>query len=209
MRDDTRDMESQFDAMLAGWADDFDRFPEPNAAVVERVKSAVRHEMNEQWLTAYGTPLPSDDAVGEVRQAVRDELDRSIRPLVWSRWLQSRGVAGLAAAALVAVCVGLIQQVGSAGSRRAGTSVEPLMVARAHVDLFVEAAQYTLAEDEFVESVLDELQSIDEKLVGSSGEPAVESVLDELDGALQDILDEAAPADATMGSTMRLPEVLG
>lgn len=209
MPDETQDIENRIDAMLEELAEAIDRVAEPNAAVVARVKSAVRHELNEQWLAAYGTPTPSDETVGEVRQAVRREL---IHTRALGRLFAAgppRFWAGLAAAAMIALSVGLIRQVGYMASRPPALADRSTVQVAVDVDLFVEAAQLALAEDPFAESVLDELQSIDDTLVGSLRDREAQAVAEELDSAMRDILESTAPRDDTMGLNGKRPGVLG
>lgn len=209
MSEDTRNLENDVDAMLHDLAGAIDRFAEPNAAVLARVKSAVRHEVNEQWLAEYGTPLPSDEAIHLTRRVVRSQLTRtrlSDRFLARSR---SRALAGLAAAAMLAVSVGLIRYIGYLNPARSIRTVQNVVETRVDVDLFVEAAQFALADDDFAESVLDELRSIDDSIADSLHDRDSQAVADELDGAVREILESAAPADDTMGSSGHRPEVLG
>ena len=47
---------------------------EPSDAAVLRVKAAMRHELNEEWLADQAAPLPSAEAVRRVHKAVIAEL---------------------------------------------------------------------------------------------------------------------------------------
>lgn len=192
-------LERQVDAMLDGFAAELDRVPGPNAAVLERVRASVRHRINEQWLDEQPSPAPSPALLRSVCRAVRQELTPLPHPAArgLGRWTpQTR--AGFAAAAVMAVCVGLIYEVGN----RTRSAVQPdayVQAAQQRVDLFVETAQVVLATDEFSESVLSELDAIEARLAGSSPSDSAAGVLEELDGAMQDILEAPDAGDRTMG----------
>jgi hypothetical protein len=204
MPDETH-LEAQVNAMLAEWAADINDVPEPSRAVLERVKAAVRHEVNEQWLADQPAPIPSEQAMRRTRRAVHQALGRS--GLNRGRLFNPQMIAGLTAAAMLAACVGLIRYV---GYLQPATSVNPMLAAaQEHVDLFVESAEYALATDAFSESVLDELDLINAQLAGTSQEEGFQSVLDELDGAIQEMFDDPEGTDDIMGSVTRSQGVLG
>ncbi|HOA73089.1 MAG TPA: hypothetical protein PL151_00835 [Phycisphaerae bacterium] len=180
------DLEKQVDTLIGGLKVELDR-PQPNPAVLARVKAAVRHELNERWLDQYPSPQPSRKALHRVRLAVREELARS-GP---ARRRTSLFSGGWAAAAMMALCVGLIQQIGY---------LQPVSVpdsnaawaqaAQTHVELFVETVQLAMSTDDFSHSVLDELGEIRQSLTGLSDRSATQDVLDELDSAMWQILDD-------------------
>jgi hypothetical protein len=179
------DLEKQVDTLLGGLAAELDR-PAPNAAVLARVKSAVRHELNEQWLARHPSPGPRPEALQRVRLAVREELARSGR----NRRRMSPFSAGLAAVAMLALCVGLIRQVGYLQPPAVhNNSPAWAQAAQTHVDIFVEAAQVAMTTDDFSDSVLDELGEIRQTLTGASKDDSTQDVLDELDSAMWQILD--------------------
>ena len=96
---------------VANWLDALaDRLPvTPSEGAVERVKGAVRHELNAQWLEQQAEPEPSVETVERVKSAVRLELARQdtgpvavpAATLGWLRW-----GGRLAAAAVIGLVVG-------------------------------------------------------------------------------------------------------
>ncbi len=203
---DKRNLEAQVEATLAELAADISAVPAPNEAVVERVKAAVRHEINEQWIAAQTSPLPSPDALRRTRAAVHEELGRVAGGRSGGR-LRPQMLAGLSAAAAMAACVGLIRYV---GLLQPTTSDSPMLAAaREHVNLFVEAAEYTLAKDEFSESVLNELDSINARMEATSPQHGPEGIVDELDQAIQQVLENSENTDGIMGGASWPQEVVG
>lgn len=201
MTEDTRDFESQVEARFEEWAPRIDRAPGPSADVLDRVKAAVRHELNEEWLASQSSPSPSPAALQKVRAAVRQELARSSSGPGWSRrWLISPRLAGLAAAAMLMIGVGIVQW----GAYFSGHVDEPptqdiwLAAAEEQVDLFVEAAQVAMGPDAFSESILNELDAIHARLARTTQAEPGEDLLDELDSALQEILEGSPPSDGLM-----------
>lgn len=205
---DEKHLESQVDAMLAEFTADIDDVPAPSDAAVERTKAAVRHEINEQWLASHPSPQPSEDALRRTRTAVRSELKRG-RARRANGWrLPPQVLAGLAAAAMLAACVGLIRYV---GYLQPTTTVSPMLAAaQEHVDLFVEAAEYTLATDEFSESIRNELNSIYARMPGNSQQQDDDNdVLDELDRAIEEFFENSRKTDGIMGGASWPREVVG
>lgn len=86
----------------------------PSEAAIERVRMAVRHELNEQWLREQAQPAPSDLAVGRTKRAVREVLAEAGESRGASRWWMSRRTWGIAAVAAIALAVGILQFRGAA-----------------------------------------------------------------------------------------------
>jgi len=190
-------MENQIETMLSGVAGAID-VPGPEPAIVQRVKAAVHIEIDEQWLAGHPSPLPSRAALSLAKRAVRFELapSRTGRARILP---SSQALAALAAAAMLVLSVGLIHRMGQlqrAGNQQVG---QPLVLAaQERVDLFLEAAQVALQRDEFSESVLGELESIDARLA-EDPEVQQDDILQELDDAIREILGDPAPRDGTLG----------
>lgn len=206
MIDSLEQREKQANQALATLADELNGCGGPGPAVMERIKCAVRHEMNEQWLARQPEPERRPDLLADVQADVRREIARQQG---WARGMRSshhalsgfgahsRWVAALAAAAMMAICVGVVRQVGYLGVQT-GTSGGNAMVNSAPVDLFVEAAQATFANDEFSAEVLKEVQSIESQLAGAKSN-SQGTTLEDLSGALQEVLDGSGSQGATMG----------
>ena len=200
---DMRDLENEVEAMLEPLAGRLDRLPRVGEAVIERVKAAVRHEINEQWLAAQPAVQPPTEVIAGVRTAVRDELRRK-RSAASHRFsthegdpaARQRWAAGLAAAAMIAICAVLIQRVGTLGP----APISPgAMAANQPLDLFADAAEVALADNE---------------MTGHRGPPRAtvdnsDGVLDDLNNAVQDILSNPKPKDSTMNWPLLGPGALG
>lgn len=191
-----RETEAAIHTMIADIAGELDRVAPPNEAVLARVKTAVRHEMNEQWLAQQSGPEPSGEAMARLRRAVRQALVGTTKSGPPDS-LRVQWRAALTAAAMIALCLGLIRHVGHLQAERDHTLV--LAAAREHVDFFVDAAQESLAPDEFSQSVLNELEFINGRLAGSDDD-SVGSELDEADHAIQDIIEDSEQNDGKVGS---------
>lgn len=187
-----RKIEAEVSAMLKVFAADLDRLPPVGEAVTERIKTAVRDEINEQWLAAQLPLRPAAETVDSVRAAVHEELRRQAtfaqcasstkREAGWRAVL-----GGLAAAAMIGLCIGLIQFVGQrtvpAHTRLAGA------VPMQAIDTFVEAAEIALALDESAiasRAFADALTGVSE-----------DDVFEELSEAMQDILSSSEQDGST------------
>lgn len=161
---------------------------EPSDATVLRVKAVVRHELNEEWLAGQAAPLPSAEAVRRVHQAVIAELAKpaSARLSAWGKT-----AAVLAAAAMIAMSVGVIRWAGLVGS----PSVSPEVAeAEKHVELFLATAEKVFSLDDLTESIADDLSAIEEDIDGwqsaGSGETGgLGDVLREIDGTTPEPLE--------------------
>lgn len=212
MAENTRDLEPQVEAMLEEWALHIDDVPGPTPDVLDRVKAAVRHQVNEEWLASQPSPSPRPAALQRVRAAVRQELARSSFGSGRSRrWLISPRLAGLAAAAMLIIGVGIVQWSGYLGGHADETPTEEVWLAAAEeqVDLFVEAAQVAMGPDAFSESILNELEIIQAKLARSTQAEPGEDLLNELDAALREILESSPPGDGLMDSGSWSVRVIG
>ncbi len=208
----------EVDAMLATMAGELNRGGHPSRAAVERVKSAVRQELHEQWLAAQASPPMRDGLLAEVQRDVRHEISRQAAWAQGTRRVRSSGrrpalnprsLGALAAAAMMALCLGVIRQAGSLETAARARAGDPEMdAAKVQVNWFVEAAQVTLANDDFSNEVLSELDSIASQLPGSTGQRA-STTLDDLSGALQDVLENSDTADDTMGRRLDTEGAIG
>jgi len=151
---------------------------EPSDAAVLRVKAAVRYELNEEWLAGQAAPLPSAEAVRRVHEAVVAELAKPAAAHL-SAW--GRMAAALAAAAMIAVSVGVIRQAGLAGS---SALLPAVAEAENHVERFLAAAEEVLSLDTLTEAIHDDLSVIEEDIDGWQSTGSGET------GGLGDILRE-------------------
>ena len=151
---------------------------EPSDAAVLRVKAVVRHELNEEWLADQAAPLPSAEAVRRVHKAVIAEL---AKPAAAYRSAWGRMAAALAAAAMIAVSVGVIRQAGLAGS---SALLPEVAEAENHVERFLAAAEEVLSLDTLTEAIHDDLSVIEEDIDGWQSTGSGET------GGLGDILRE-------------------
>src|SRR5512140_2388465 len=99
MKNDLENLQRQIEEQWSGLG--LDLSVDLPAAVMERVRSGVRHELNEAWLSGQSQPVPDDALLGRVADEVRRELDRMTlgraRIVRLRRWL----VGGAAAAAAI------------------------------------------------------------------------------------------------------------
>lgn len=183
MSQEQQQTEAAVEAMLARLGGDLDAITPPNEAVLARIKTAVSHEINERWLNEQPCPEPSGAVLRKVKWAVHRVLVGGGR----SNSLASPWRGALAAAAVIVLAFGLIRHLGHLQSRQHDRMMV-LASAQEHVDLFVDAAQDTLAADEFRESILDELELIDVRLTGSSASGVEEDDLNDVSGVVEDLL---------------------
>jgi hypothetical protein len=173
MSEDLEKLERDLDAAMASLPDLSVAVPD---ALILRTKATVRHAINEEWLAAQAGPLPSAEAVRQVHDAVRQELTRpAARLRVWSRI-----ISPLAAAAMIALCVGVIRQ---AGMLKQDTS-PVVLAAEQHVDRFLTAAEEAFSSDTLTEAIHDELSEIEEDIDGWRSAGSGET------GGLGDVLQE-------------------
>lgn len=211
------ELERAVDAELTRVAHLLDALPSP--AVLERVKSAVRCELDETWLAGQSMPEPAPPVLRRVRSAVRRELaqidhETSRRSAANRHGARSRtwsqGIASLAAAAMVAVCVGVIRQAGL--SRPDAPPANQLWVQASDpsVELFVQAADDVFAGDGFTKSILTELDAIEARLAGSraTGNESATGYM-EFERALDELLEEPETSDSPLGLGGRREDRLG
>jgi hypothetical protein len=166
---------------------------EPSPAVVQRVRAAVRHELNEAWLAQQPTPGPSAAALSRVLAAVRRELARVAtgrdRAVHLGRWL----TGGAAAAAAVILTVGLMHRGAvwpltrpSELVKAGGTAAD-----EAAIERFLQAADRVWADDPLTRGIRDDLETIEENVTQwSAGDAESRDPLDEM----QSQLDRPAPS---------------
>ena len=182
---------------------------QPAAAVVERVKQAVGHELNEQWLADQAVPVPAQQALARVRAAVRRELAcsraalgppaGSVAAARLSAW--SLPLATLAAAAMILVCVGVIRHVGLVGATVPAGKDSPhdavniyVQAAQQQIDLFVVAANDVLTPDVSVSTVRMDLEAMEGRATPSW--PALDAddqALQEIEKRIDELFVEAQP----------------
>jgi hypothetical protein len=197
MSENVQTLESQVDEMLGALAADIDRVPSLSSAVVDRVKAAVRYETDEQWLAGQAAISPRPGLLPDVRAAVHQAIG-SQRPTAGRRWWRHpQFMSGLAAAAMLALGVGLVWRVGTWTAP--GHGDRSVVAASIRFDLFVEAANVALADDDFSSQMLIELQSIEKQLPGSQTDSTNDSMLKDLGGALQEFMEGARPKGNTRG----------
>jgi len=221
-------LEREVEAELAVLAETLDA--RPAEAVVERVKSAVRCELDEAWLAEQPAPEPAPTVLERVRSAVRQELtlsrgtveqaqaterpsqDPEIRPARRRRHTRAwpQGIASLAAAAMVAICVGIIRQAGLSRPDGSDSLAPVVRGADESVELFVEAADEVFAGDEFTNSILDELGEI-EDLMGGGRTTSSGSDRDrlEFERTLDELLRDADTSEGPVGLAGRSEDGLG
>ncbi len=190
MNEQIQDIENEVTTMMQSFVGDLDRLPRLSEAVVERVKMAVRQEINEQWLAGQLPIHPSPETLDRVRHAVHDEIEHQSDTVVIRRQAGLQQLlAGLAAAAMIIICVGLIQNVGTwtATQQNLATVVD---FSKQPIDLFVEAAEVVLTSSETSTTSGD--------LSGSRVGVSTDSVMKDLNEAVQEILTSSERHDSTM-----------
>lgn len=133
------------------------------AALVLRAKAVVRHELNEEWLIGQPAPLPSADAMRRVHEAVRGELTRSAATARRPSW--GRMASALAAAAMIAISVGVIRTAGMHKQGPVAASPE-IVAAEQHLERFIAAAESIFSSELLTESIHDDLNTIEEDIDG-------------------------------------------
>ena len=205
MSEPLEQLEREVEAELGLWSDLL--AVEPTSVAIGRVKVALRHELNEQWLGEQPVVEPTLEATSRVRAAIGSELERlreaaSVEGdgVVSSRrraWIVA--VPALAAAAMIAISIGLVRY-GEVGpttvvptQTRVDTHVEQVVrLAEEHVEAFIALADDVLAEDTFVASVQLDLGEIEEGvntvwLSLDSNEESLEELSNEIDGLFVDV----------------------
>ncbi len=171
--DETFDkMEREAESALASLCGHF--AAEPTSAVLDEVRSAVRHELNELWLAERIEPPVPEETLPRVRSNVHAELERCREGSpVYSvnRWSSLGGLA--AAAAMIGICFGIIQFAASLKSD--GGS------AGGGIDLFVQAGGKVIDEKPITDELLADLDALEENITtlqttGDQVEDRLESI---------------------------------
>ncbi|MHC4443221.1 MAG: hypothetical protein ACYTBZ_02515 [Planctomycetota bacterium] len=147
MTEDLNKLEIEVDAMLDAIAPSL--YVEPSPQATELAKAALRQQLNENWLAAQPAPTPS----AENLQRVREAIDRELKKTTSHPRLRTHIWAPLAAAAAIAICVGLINY-----SR---TAPKPPDV---DLDIFVQALEKTFQENPFTIAVDMDLDAIEDNI---------------------------------------------
>jgi len=149
MNEDLNNLEKEAEEMLKNLSPMLSADPRP--ATIERIKSAIRHELNEQWLADQPAPTPTGDTMQNVRNAVDNELKKSAT----HRWLRPRIWAPLAAAAMIALYVGLTQFAPTPQPTKPDTTA---------IDLFVQAAEEIFIENVFTLAANMDIDAIEDNI---------------------------------------------
>jgi hypothetical protein len=161
MTDELDRLEREVEAAMKSLPVDFS--VDVAATLVTSVKAVVRHEINEEWLISQPAPLPSADALRRVHDAVRGELARSraaVRRPAWARM-----ASALAAAAMIAISIGVIRVAGMHKRGTAATSPE-IVAAENHLQKFIAAAENVFSSESLTQSIHDDLSTIEEDIDG-------------------------------------------
>lgn len=192
MTDDFRQLEREVNDRLAHLGDQLDVEPDP--AALSRLRSAVRHEVNERWLAEQSHPEPASDVLAQVKSVTRAALRRPAGnvPSTGSAPRPWRTIVPvLATAATVALVITLAWRAGSPDpsepipegmariepsdpaevpaptpNQLADTAPTPSTDDPADpiVDMFVEAAERVWSEDPTTEEIRLEIDSLEETL---------------------------------------------
>jgi hypothetical protein len=152
-------------------------------ALMLRVKAGVRHELNEGWLASHPQPRPSTEALERVRSAVREALARPAVTAAQSSW--GRAAAAMAAAAMIALSVGLIHRAGTLKPAPTGLDEDT----RSHLELFTAAAEAVFSSEPLTASIDSDLSSVEEHIAqwqatSQDDTESLNSILNEIDKKL-------------------------
>lgn len=186
-----RDLESLERRVEAQWSSaGLDLSVRPPEAVVARVRSAVRQELNEAWLADQAQPVPDralldrvTDAMHRERAAMAAARRRIVR---LRRWL----TAGAAAAAAVALAVGLSRLGGTSSTR----GNRPALAGDADaIERFVQAADQIWSADPLTSEIREGVDAIEESVTqwsldGASDGTGQEDINSGLDAYGGDVL---------------------
>jgi hypothetical protein len=173
--EDLNHLEQEVEAGLALLGRELD-VPLPESTR-QRVAAAVRIAIDEHWLAERADVAPSRGTLTHVRGEVRRELSRRSRlERIW------RACSLGAAAAMVLLCIGLVQH--ATVLRRAATSAEVIAPGEM-VELFVAAGDQVLQEDGSTAAMRADLGAIEEGIARLTPDH------DEIDDGLNSIGDEA------------------
>lgn len=172
MNNDLERLEQQVEAEWSALR--LDLSAEPSAAAVDRIRSAVRQELNEAWLRGRAQPAPSDDLLSRVTAGMHRELAcaaaERARRLRLRRWL----AGGLAAAAMIVLVFGVAHF-------GLPARIGPMPAAGADVvELFAQAADEVWSADPLTREMGEELDAIEEIMTRwpSEGESEFDFMLD-------------------------------
>lgn len=141
---------------------------EPSEAVVDRIRMAVRGELNEAWLRGRAQPVPGDDLLRRVAAGVRRELTCVAAERARESRLRRRLAGGVAVAATIALVFGVTHF-----GRPA--RVGPMPAAGADViELFAQAADEVWSADPLTREMDAELEAIEETMTGRPAEGELE-----------------------------------
>ncbi len=186
-----RDVENLEREVEAQWSSlGLDLSVHPSDAVVARVRSAVRQELNEAWLAGQPQPVPDRVLLGRVTAAMHRERQAMtaarVRIVRLRRWL----AAGTAAAAAVTLVFGLsrlgVEPSAKVGQPAAAGDVEA-------IERFVQAADQVWSADPFTSDIREGLDALEESvsqwsLDGSFEETGLEDINSSLDVSGGDVL---------------------
>ena len=119
MSDDLQNLENDVERQLAEWSRRLS--VSLDSEKLSMLRTAVKREVNEQWLASQPMPLPSEAALAQVRSRVHAELRDTQRAgstctlqrSSWRRLISAQGMASLGAAAMLLICVGIVRYVGN------------------------------------------------------------------------------------------------
>ena len=181
MNEDLEAMEREFERQWESLG--LDLTAEPPPAVVQRVRDAVRHELNEAWLAQQPMPGPSAAVLGRVLAAVRHELARATtgraHVVRLGRWL----TGGAAVAAALILAFGLMYRGAvwplarpSEVVKAGGTAAD-----EAAIERFLQAADRVWADDPLTQSIRDDLETIEQNVTQwSTGDTESRDPLDDM-----------------------------
>ena len=176
MTEDLNKLETEIDAMLAELSAKLT--VEHNSTTIERTKSVVRHELNEQWLFEQASPTPSPRILQQVRQAIDHELQKTTS----SPWLRVRIWAPLAAAALIAISVGLTNYI------RTAQVSQPADI---DIDIFVQALEETFENNPFTLAADMDLDAIEDNINNLAASSSYEyETLDDIGNQIDELFNE-------------------
>lgn len=154
MSNDIERLEQQVEAEWSALR--LDLSVEPSVAAVDRIRSAVRQELNEVWLCGQTQPVPGGDLLSRVAAGVRRELAGMAAERARMSRLRRRLAGGVAVAAMIVLVFGVAHFGWPA-------RVGPMPAAGADViELFAQAADEVWSADPLTREMGEELEAIEE-----------------------------------------------